>query len=134
MTYTCRLPLRWSDLDAYGHVNNAAFLTYVEEARTRMVRDMLPADETERRRHAFVVKQSLVDYKASLTYREDPISVDVWVTASRGARLELGYAVRDETVTYAEATTKLAAYDLEAQALRRMTEDELTFLARYARS
>jgi acyl-CoA thioester hydrolase len=29
------LPLRWRDLDAFGHVNNSIFLTYVEEARLR---------------------------------------------------------------------------------------------------
>lgn len=29
------LPLRWRDLDAYGHVNNAQFLTFIEEARIR---------------------------------------------------------------------------------------------------
>ena len=28
-----RCPLRWSDMDAYGHVNNVRFLTYLEEAR-----------------------------------------------------------------------------------------------------
>ncbi len=27
------LPIRWRDLDAYGHVNNSAYLTYLEEAR-----------------------------------------------------------------------------------------------------
>jgi len=29
------IPLRWRDLDAFNHVNNANFLTYLEEARIR---------------------------------------------------------------------------------------------------
>jgi len=29
----CAVPLRWRDLDALNHVNNAAFLTFIEEAR-----------------------------------------------------------------------------------------------------
>ena len=29
------IELRWRDLDAFAHVNNANFLTYVEEARIR---------------------------------------------------------------------------------------------------
>lgn len=29
------LDLRWRDLDAFNHVNNANFMTYVEEARIR---------------------------------------------------------------------------------------------------
>jgi acyl-CoA thioester hydrolase len=30
------VPVRWSDMDAYGHVNNARFLTLYEEARVAM--------------------------------------------------------------------------------------------------
>lgn len=35
MLYRTPLELRWRDLDAFGHVNNATFLTYIEEARIR---------------------------------------------------------------------------------------------------
>ncbi|WP_349362159.1 acyl-CoA thioesterase [Streptomyces sp. H27-C3] len=129
--YTYPLPLRWADADSYGHVNNSRYLTYLEEARTRMVQEMLPADEAERRRHAFVVQQSVVDYKAPLDYRNEPVSVDVWVVACRGARLELGYTIRDAENTYAEATTKMAAYNLETGAPRRISEAETEFFARY---
>lgn len=70
--YTYPLPLRWADADSHGHVNNALFLRYTEEARTRMFQDILPTDEAGRRRHAYVVSQSLVDYQAPLLYREAP--------------------------------------------------------------
>ena len=33
MTHTALVPLRWSDLDAVGHVNNAVYLTLCEQAR-----------------------------------------------------------------------------------------------------
>lgn len=129
-TYPC--PLRWADADAYGHVNNAMFLRFMEEARTRMFHAMLPVDGAERRQHAFVVSQSIVDYRAPMHYREEPVDVDVWVVSCRGARLELGYAIRDVERTYAEATTKLAAYNLDTGRPRRISEDELEFFARYA--
>lgn len=129
--FTYPLPLRWADADSYGHVNNSRYLTYLEEARTRMVQDLLPADEAERRRHAFVVQQSVIDYKAPLDYRNEPVSVDVWVVACRGARLELGYAIRDAKNTYAVATTKMAAYNLETGAPRRISEAETEFFACY---
>lgn len=32
--YTARLPIRWRDMDALGHVNNADYLTLFEQART----------------------------------------------------------------------------------------------------
>ena len=33
MAAEVEIPIRWRDVDAYGHVNNAVFLTYLEEAR-----------------------------------------------------------------------------------------------------
>jgi acyl-CoA thioester hydrolase len=36
---TVPLPLRWSDMDAFGHLNNARIFTYFEEARIRMLED-----------------------------------------------------------------------------------------------
>ena len=36
MRYVYESPLRWSDMDAYGHVNNARFLTLYEEARVAL--------------------------------------------------------------------------------------------------
>jgi len=32
-TFRCRIALRWSDMDAFNHVNNARFLTFLEQAR-----------------------------------------------------------------------------------------------------
>lgn len=37
MTHTARIPVRWGDLDALGHLNNAAYLTLVEQARIEML-------------------------------------------------------------------------------------------------
>lgn len=31
--YTARLPVRWGDMDALGHVNNARYFTYFEQTR-----------------------------------------------------------------------------------------------------
>ncbi|MFM7212430.1 MAG: acyl-CoA thioesterase, partial [Actinomycetota bacterium] len=33
--------VRWADLDALGHVNNATFLTYLEECRDQFMREAL---------------------------------------------------------------------------------------------
>lgn len=31
--FSCHIPVRWGDLDAFGHVNNTLYLRYIEEAR-----------------------------------------------------------------------------------------------------
>ena len=33
MRHKCKAHVRWNDLDAFGHVNNANYLTYVQESR-----------------------------------------------------------------------------------------------------
>lgn len=38
-----RIIPRWGDMDAYGHVNNAAFFTYLEECRVRWMQGLDPA-------------------------------------------------------------------------------------------
>lgn len=44
VTHTARLPVRWSDLDALGHLNNAAYLTLCEQARIEMLADLGAGD------------------------------------------------------------------------------------------
>ncbi|MCD9193358.1 acyl-CoA thioesterase [Streptomyces albireticuli] len=131
-TYPC--PLRWSDADAYGHINNTLFLRYMEEARTRMFREFLATDEEERREAAFVVARSIIDYKVPLHYREEPVDVDVWATKSAGASFELAYEIRDADRLYAEATTKIVAYNLNANRPRRLSDRERDFVAHYTQS
>lgn len=31
--FSCEIPVRWGDMDAFGHVNNTLYLRYCEEAR-----------------------------------------------------------------------------------------------------
>ena len=47
MTYTATVPLRWSDLDAVGHVNNAVYLTLCEQCRIEAFESLEAADWSE---------------------------------------------------------------------------------------
>ena len=43
--YSCELPVRWGDMDAYGHVNNTLYFRYFEEARFQLMKDKnIPAN------------------------------------------------------------------------------------------
>lgn len=37
--FSCEIPLRWGDMDAFGHVNNTLYLRYCEEARFQWLTD-----------------------------------------------------------------------------------------------
>ncbi len=40
LIYSCEIPVRWGDMDAYGHVNNAMYMRYLEEARVQLLAKM----------------------------------------------------------------------------------------------
>nr|WP_308801735.1 thioesterase family protein [Streptomyces polyasparticus] len=129
-TYPC--PLRWADADSYGHINNALFLRYMEEARTRMFQELLSADEGSNRRNAFVVSRSVIDHRAPLHYRDEPVNVHVRVAGVSAATFELTYEICDADRKYAEASTSIVAYNLESERPRRLSVAERTFLSRFA--
>jgi acyl-CoA thioester hydrolase len=37
--FSCDIPVRWGDMDAYGHVNNTVYFRFLEEARVQMLAD-----------------------------------------------------------------------------------------------
>ena len=65
------IDIRWSDLDPLGHVNNAAYATYLEEARDRwLIRaldGMTPIEQ-------FVLAHIAIDYRAELVLADETVT------------------------------------------------------------
>lgn len=40
LIHTTNMPIRWGDMDAYGHVNNTVYFRYMEQARVEWIEDM----------------------------------------------------------------------------------------------
>ena len=137
--FPARIALRWSDMDAFGHVNNVVFLTYLEEARVEMIYAMAveQAEATGQRPQSLleggvVVAHSEIDYRRPLVHRYEPVPIDIWVSRIGGASFDLSYEVHDEGgVVYATAMTTIVTYDFQAAAPRRIRPHERTFLERY---
>ena len=70
------LQLRWSDLDAFNHVNNARYLTFLEEARIRWFDSIGEAWVTDE--FAPVVVSVQLNYKQPIPYPAD-VEVDLYV-------------------------------------------------------
>ena len=75
-TFSC--PVRWDDMDAFGHVNNVTFLTYMQEARTGMLFAGEAAEHIPDLIKGVVVARHEIDYRRPLEWRPEPIEVDVW--------------------------------------------------------
>jgi acyl-CoA thioester hydrolase len=121
-------PLRWSDTDAYGHINNVLFLRLLEEARVQVLRDQV--GEAEAPTTALLVARSEIEYLEPMLFRVAPIAVDLWVTRIGAADFDMGYQVLDGTSEvgtgelYAQAETMLVAFDPVLGRPRRISAPE----------
>ena len=134
------VPLRWSDMDAYGHVNSVQFLRVLEEARVLafgISGAAISVGETAEGPTGLVVARAEVEYLDQLVFRPEPVPVDLWVTSVGAADFDVGYEVLDpgeedggtgRRRTYARAETTLVTYDLTRARPRRMTPAERALL------
>jgi acyl-CoA thioester hydrolase len=127
MRFTYNCALRWSDLDAYGHVNNARFLTLYEEARVAMMFIAAREAGLTSFEEGIVVARHEVDYLRPIDYG-DPVRIEVWIEDMRSSRFTVGYELYDGELLASRAKSVLVPYDLAKQRPRRLTTSEQDFL------
>jgi acyl-CoA thioester hydrolase len=66
------IEIRWRDLDPYGHVNHAVFLTYLEEVRDEWLIGAVGEDAL-----GYVVARVEIDYRRELTQRDDRVTARI---------------------------------------------------------
>jgi len=70
--HEARIRIRWRDVDAYGHVNNAVYLNYLKEARDAFVQKVLgPVTNT----WDFVLARVEIDFRVELTQDDGTVTV-----------------------------------------------------------
>ena len=126
--YHCAV--RWSDMDAYGHVNNARFLTLYEEARVAMMFTGAREVGLTSLEAGVIIARHEVDYLRPVDYG-DPVRIEMWIEDIRAARFTVAYELFDGEVLASRARTICAPYQLSEQRPRRLTEAERAFLSGY---
>jgi acyl-CoA thioester hydrolase len=133
--------MRWSDMDAYRHVNNSAYLAYLEQARVAMF-----FDRQEGFNAGTVIARHEIDYLRPVVYHPHPLRVEVWIENVGGARFVVRYEVFDlpggadggaprrpaGAVLAARAATMCVTFDFDRDRPRRLTDDEREILAGFA--
>ena len=118
--FSCPIQIRWRDLDAFGHVNNAAFASYLEVARTD-VWDQLFGGRSAME-IPFFVHRLEIEYRRPVTLDDDVI---VWLRVGemRGASFVFEYLVEAGGEIAAVAATRLACVDNRTGKPLRMSDD-----------
>lgn len=137
--YVSDVSVRWSDQDAYGHVNHAHVVTLLEDARTGMLFEAATKAGVEDFEGGLLVAALDVAYKRPITW--SPVGVRVEMTSQdvRAASFRVAYRLLlpdgdggwDETKPAVTANTQLVPYDLATERPRRLTPVEREFLAGY---
>jgi acyl-CoA thioester hydrolase len=100
--------VRFGDIDALGHVNNAVFLTYIESARVAFLLDAGAATSLEDM--SIIVARIEIDFRAPVRFGSE---VEIMVRATRfgDKSFDLEYVMRVDGEVVAEAKSVLVAYD-----------------------
>ncbi len=111
--YVARVALRWSDMDALGHVNNSEYLRYLEQARIEFLADAAAAGVP--RDAGLLVARHEVDYRKPLPYRREPVDVPTWIDRIGTTSFTFGHEVKTDDVVYARARTVIVCIDGESR-------------------
>jgi len=129
---------RWSDLDAYNHVNNVTWLEYLQEARVDMLFVHAPERGAEQLAEGVLVARAEIEYKRPMTFRQEPYPIEMWVSKIGGASFTIGYELVEDNpdgsaarIVYGKASTVLAPVDLATGRPRRLTGIEREVLGRF---
>jgi acyl-CoA thioester hydrolase len=131
MRHTSKVHVRWDDLDAFGHINNAAYLVFVQEARAdftwfsrqKIGKSPLLAD--------MVVARAEIDYIEPIYDGGMDVECQIWITRIGNASFEMEYEIIHKGVNRARIKTTQVAVSLETKRSRPLTDEEREFLSEY---
>ncbi|MFW6337297.1 MAG: acyl-CoA thioesterase [Alkalispirochaetaceae bacterium] len=101
--------VRFRDLDAYGHVNNASYFTIIETARVKFLQRFYPQGLESG--PLFLVARASCDFKRPLGLT-DGVTVRLWASRFGRSSFYLTYEIvsKDGTV-HAQAETRMVCVD-----------------------
>lgn len=135
MGYVAPVPVRWSDIDMYQHINHATMVTILEEARVLFLQEPFAADITT---IGLLIADVRVTYRGQLRLTDSPLQVTIWTKKVRTVDFTLGYDVRSVNADPASkpaviAETQLAAVHIEEQRLVRLSPHHREYLQQWLR-
>jgi acyl-CoA thioester hydrolase len=124
--YEKRIEIRWRDMDAFGHVNHAVFMTYLEEVRDEWLADSL-GDATTL--DDFVVGKVSIEYRSPLRQEDDAVIARLRLTALGRATVHTHEEIHTLSGKLAaRAQSVMVAVDSATGRSRPLTAEELEAL------
>jgi acyl-CoA thioester hydrolase len=112
--------VRWGDLDAFGHVNNATYLVYAQEARYAWSKML-----------EMVVARAEVDFVAPIYTGDFYLDIEIWVNKIGNSSFGLTYEMKNGDELVARVKTVQVTVSMETKKSRPINDAEREFLTRY---
>ena len=120
MRFQSKQNVRWGDLDAFGHVNNATYLVYAQEARyawSKMIE--------------MVVARAEVDFIAPIYIGDFNLDIEIWVNKIGTSSFGVTYEMKNGDELVAVVKTVQVTVSIETKKSRPLNDAERDFLNKY---
>jgi acyl-CoA thioester hydrolase len=131
MKHQFKCQVRWGDLDAFMHVNNAAYLTYIQEARVDFTVYSRQRANLQPVLIEMVVAHADIDYINPIYDAGIEIDIAVWVSKIGTSSFVLQYELSKDGTIYAKAKTVQVTVSMDTKSSRPVNEQERAFLSQY---
>jgi acyl-CoA thioester hydrolase len=123
MRFQSKQYVRWGDLDAFGHVNNATYLVYAQEARyewSKMIE--------------MVVARAEVDFLAPIYQGDIYLDIEIWVNKIGTSSFGVTYEMKNGDELVAVVKSVQVTVSMETKKSRPLNDAERDFLNKYLES
>ena len=123
MRFQSKQYVRWGDLDAFGHVNNATYLVYAQEARfawSKMIE--------------MVVARAEVDFLAPIYEGDIYLDIEIWVNKIGTSSFGVTYEMKNGDELVAVVKSVQVTVSMETKKSRPLNDAERDFLSKYLES
>ena len=120
MRYQSKQYVRWDDLDAFGHVNNAVYLTYAQEARFAWSGIL-----------EMVVARAEVDFIAPIYDGDTFLDIELWVSAIGNSSFTMTYEIKMKGELVARVKTVQVTVDMDTKKSHPIDDEQREFLTKY---
>lgn len=131
MQYVSKQFVRWDDIDAFGHVNNAKYLTFAQEARFLWATEEYSAAMRESSLIEMVVARAEVDFLQPIYDGGRFVDVAITLEAIGNSSFTMLFTISDGDKIFAKVKTVQVAVSMETKKSRPLRDNEREFLTKY---
>lgn len=106
--FTTDIDIRYRDLDTQNHVNNAVYVTYLEQARAAYVETVLGESLDQ---CAVVLAHLSIDYRTPVTLADESVSITIRVRDLGTSSIPMDYEIRTGDGVAATAESVMVTID-----------------------